>query len=64
MEDEATDNKSTSRKSILSADVAKQYKPAKGVVAVFACEFGEVDLTKINLEFAGRLAEAGYLNKI
>lgn len=48
---------------VLPDDVAGVYKPGEGVLPQFACEFGNVDLTTINMEFADRLFAAGYLVK-
>jgi len=51
--------------SFLPDDVAALYEPGEGVLKIFVCaEFGEVDLSKVGLEFAERLASAGYLKKI
>jgi hypothetical protein len=55
---------STGRK-VLPADVAAIYEPAPGVLAQFVCsEFGHVDLSVVTLEFAERLARAGFLKNI
>jgi hypothetical protein len=48
----------------LPADIAEVYAPGEGVLLQFACEFGTVDLTTINMEFANRLFAAGYLVKL
>lgn len=49
---------------MLRPEVEAQYDIPAGVVAEFvSSEFGHVDLTKIGLEFAERLAEKGYLIK-
>ena len=51
-------------KSILRPEVAEKFEVRKGLLSVFAsADFGHVDLTTINLEFASRLADAGYLIK-
>lgn len=48
----------------LKPDVAEQYELADGTLMVFADSvFGYVDLSQIDLDFADRLAEAGYLKK-
>lgn len=49
--------------SILPDDVAAKYELAEGTLEMFACEFGIVDLKLVTLEFADRLATAGYLKK-
>jgi hypothetical protein len=57
--------KSIPTDNVLPPDVAKEYEVAPGVLSMFADnEFGNVDLTCVNLEFAGRLAEKGYLKKL
>lgn len=49
----------------LAPEVAEKYEVVEGVLSVFACrEFGLVDLSKVNLEFAKQLEEKGYLKKI
>jgi hypothetical protein len=54
-----------SKASFLPAKVAEMYTVPEGRLPMFVCaEFGEVDLTTVTLEFAARLAEKGYLNKI
>jgi len=50
--------------TVLPEDVAKQYDIADGVLAQFVCsEFGAIDLTRIDLDLAARLATKGYLKK-
>lgn len=57
--------KATQSTSVLPQDVAEQYEVVDGLVSQFACPtFGHVDLTTINLEFAERLAQQGYLKKL
>jgi len=54
----------SSDKGILPEDVAAKYQIADGKMAKFYCaQFGLVDLTKISLERAAQLADAGYLVK-
>jgi hypothetical protein len=54
----------SAKESVLPQDVAAQYSPRKGLVQQFSCaEYGIVDLSKINLKFAKKLAEKGYLIK-
>ncbi|HEY3403885.1 MAG TPA: hypothetical protein VGK59_10890 [Ohtaekwangia sp.] len=49
-------------KGILPAEVAEQYSVKDGLLSIFVSnEFGRVVLSEITLEFAERLAEAGYL---
>jgi len=55
--------KPSTAQAALPPEVAKIYKPRDGLVLQFACEFGNVDLTTINLEFADQLFAAGYLVK-
>jgi hypothetical protein len=56
--------KADTPESILKPDVAAVYDVPEGRLPQFVCaEFGEVDLTAIGLEFAGRLAEKGFLIK-
>lgn len=46
----------------LSADLAKQYRPAKGIGEEFAHRiFGTVKLSKVKAELAEKLAEEGIL---
>lgn len=55
---------SASKGEVLPSDVAELYSVREGLLQKFICqEFGEVDLTTVNLEFASRLADAGYLIK-
>jgi hypothetical protein len=55
----------TNTKSALPPAVAEQYQVREGLLSKFVCnEFGEVDLGIITLEFAERLAAAGYLKKL
>lgn len=51
--------------SPLEKEVAKHYEVPEGRTINFVCaEFGEVDLRAVTMEFASRLADAGYLKKI
>jgi len=57
-------NTNSVQATVLPKEVAEQFEIAEGVLAQFVCgEFGQIDLTKINLELASRLAEKGYLLK-
>lgn len=50
---------------VLPAEVAAHYAIPDGQVTVFFnAEFEMVDLSKINLTLAARLAERGYLKKL
>lgn len=50
---------------VLPAPVAAEYQVAPGVLSKFIdSELGEVDLTKLTLEYAERVAARGYLQKI
>lgn len=58
-------NNDSRTSSFLPEEVAKQYEPAEGTVAqIFSSQFGLVDLSKIDLEFAERLAQAGILKNL
>lgn len=51
--------------TVLQPEVAAQYEPAEGTHAVFACaEFGRVELSQVDLQYAAQLAEKGYLKKL
>lgn len=48
----------------LREEVGKVYECAEGVLMIFSdSEFGFIDLSAIDLEFAHRLADRGYLVK-
>lgn len=51
--------------SRLREDVAAVYAVRKGLQSVFACsEFGRVDLSQVDMQFAAQLAQYGYLKKL
>jgi hypothetical protein len=51
--------------SVLRPEVAERYTVAEGTQPVFACaEFGRVDLSQVDLQFAAQLEEKGYLKKL
>lgn len=51
--------------TVLQPEVAAQYEPAEGTQPLFACaEFGRVDLSQVDLQYAAQLAEKGYLKKL
>lgn len=51
--------------SALRPEVAAVYAVRDGLQSVFACaEFGRVDLSDVDLQYAEQLAEKGYLKKL
>lgn len=51
-------------KKELPEALRKKYALPDGSVAVFACELGEIDISKINAQQAEQLAKLGHLKEL